>query len=391
MRFARVRFKTKMATERGVALLERTDPVLLKTCDSTEVQDAGEGKVMTAYLMDCRRKQKIMCQQYGVMDDMLKLLAFLESAEQFLNEPCPPKPDTEASTHWKALKAEWLEQVQEVDGLISTLVEHMEELLKKRQRLEALLVSLEKKKEEWEEQERVALQSKKRAEKQMHLQLDDSLQKAQDALRVCDRRLCESKNQVNKQLANVASNAMTAFRDRLQAALKVTQANMQYRLLSANPSELRLELLPRITQQSLQPLHLSVTMTTENHFRLQVFQGTAGLIEESVKGTVRELSAAPLEVMECYISQGKMLAEIQALHSRFAIDWCPAKRLLTFLKSATTVCQLELDEGYPLSGHAKLLAVRKDGNLLDLSTLQPRAMNPTLTDWLEFLSSCPHF
>lgn len=33
-----------------------------------------------------------MCQQYGVMDDMLKLLAFLESAEQFLNEPCPPKP-----------------------------------------------------------------------------------------------------------------------------------------------------------------------------------------------------------------------------------------------------------------------------------------------------------
>ncbi|GAA6093598.1 uncharacterized protein si:dkey-225f5.4 [Tachysurus ichikawai] len=361
-----------MATERGVALLERTDPVLLKTCDSTEVQDAGEGKVMTAYLMDCRRKQKIMCQQYGVMDDMLKLLAFLESAEQFLNEPCPPKPDTEASTPWKALKAECLEQVQEVDGMIGTLVEGMEELLKKRQRLEALLVSLEKK-------------------KQMHLQLDDSLQKAQDALRVCDRRLCELKNQVNKQLANVASNTMTAFRDRLQATLKVTQANMQYRLLSAIPSELRLELLPHTTQQSLQPLHLSVTMTTENHFRLQVFQGTAGLIEESMEGTVRELSAAPLEVMECYISQGKMLAEIQALHSRFAIDWCPAKRLLTFLKSATTVCQLELEEGYPLSGHAKLVAVRKDGNLLDLSALQPRVTNPTLTDWLEFLFSCPHF
>lgn len=36
-----------------------------------------------------------------------------------------------------------------------------------------------------------------------------------------------------------------------------------------------------------------------------------------MEGTVRELSAAPLEVMECYISQGKMLAEIQALHSRY--------------------------------------------------------------------------
>lgn len=55
---------------------------------------------------------------------------------------------------------------------------------------------------------------------------------------------------------------------------------------------------------------------------------------------------------------------------RFAIDWCPAKRLLIFLKSATTVCHLELDEGYPSSGQAKLLSVRKDGNLLDLSALQ---------------------
>ncbi|KAB5553872.1 hypothetical protein PHYPO_G00043690 [Pangasianodon hypophthalmus] len=378
-----------MATERAVALLERTDPSLLKTCESTEAQDAGEGKVMTAYLMDCRRKQKIMCQQYGVMDDMLKLLAGLESAEQFLNEPCPPKPDNEASPPWKALKAEYLEHVQEVEGLIGTLVECMEELLKKRQRLEALLVALEQKKEECKEQERAALQSKQRAEKQMNLQIDDSLQRAHDALRACDRRFSELKIQVDEQLAKVAN--WTAFRDRLQATLEVTQANMQYRLLSASPSEMCLELLPRSTQQSLQPLHLSVTMTTEDHFRLQVFQGTAGLLEESVEGPVRELSAALLEVMECYISQGKMLAEIQALHSRFAIDWCPAKRLLIFLKSATTVCHLELDEGYPSSGRAKLLAVRKDGNLLNLSALQPPVMNPTLTDWLEFLSSYPDF
>lgn len=50
---------------------------------------------------------------------------------------------------------------------------------------------------------------------------------------------------------------------------------------------------------------------------IQVFQGTAGLLEESVEGLARELSAALVEVMECYISQGKMLAEIQALHSRY--------------------------------------------------------------------------
>lgn len=53
--------------------------------------------------------------------------------------------DTEASTPWKALKAEYLAQVQEVEGLIGTLVERMEELLKKRQTLEDLLAALEKK------------------------------------------------------------------------------------------------------------------------------------------------------------------------------------------------------------------------------------------------------
>lgn len=64
--------------------------------------------------------------------------------------------------------------------------------------------------------------------------------------------------------------AVTVSSFRLQATLEVTQANMQYKLLSASPSELCLELLPRSTQQSLQPLHLSITMTKEDHFRLQV-------------------------------------------------------------------------------------------------------------------------
>lgn len=57
---------------------------------------------------------------------------------------------------------------------------------------------------------------------------------------------------------------------RLQKILEVTQANMQYRLLSVTPSELCLELLPRSAQQSLKPLQLSITTTTNDHFHLQV-------------------------------------------------------------------------------------------------------------------------
>lgn len=54
----------------------------------------------------------------------------------------------------------------------------------------------------------------------------------------------------------------------------------------------------------------------------------------------------------------------------FAIDWCPAQRLLVYLKSATLVCHLEVEEGYPSEGHARLLSVRRDGRPVDTCGLK---------------------
>ncbi|XP_026853813.2 ZW10 interactor isoform X1 [Electrophorus electricus] len=376
-----------MASDRVVGLLERSDPSHLKPWDTTEPQEAGE--VMTSYLMDCRRKQKLMCQQLCVLDDMLKLLGGLDSAEQFLRETCPPNPGSEARITWKALKTEYQEQVEELEHLMGTLGKRMGDLQNKRQTVETLLIALDKKREECKEKQRIAAKQQQRAVKQINLQLEESLQTAQNALRVCEKRLSKLRSDVDEQLTHVAD--WTVIIHRLQNVLTVTQTKMQYKLLLASPSELCLELLPRSTEQSLHPLCLSVTMTCDDIFHLQVFQGTAGVLEESVEGPVRELNAALLEVTQRYISQGDMLAEIQTLHSRFAIDWCPAKRLLIFLKSATIVCHLKLDEGYPSSGQARLLSVRKDGHLLDVDTMQPPVVNPALTDWLEFLSSNPAF
>lgn len=56
-------------------------------------------------------------------------------------------------------------------------------------------------------------------QKQMNLQIDDSLERAQDALRACDRRLSELKIQVDEQLAQVAN--WTAFRDRWASSFKM--------------------------------------------------------------------------------------------------------------------------------------------------------------------------
>ncbi|KAI7803843.1 uncharacterized protein si:dkey-225f5.4 [Triplophysa rosa] len=376
-----------MASERIEALMERTDLAVVRSCNTTELQEIGEGEIMTPYLRDCRRKQKHILHQLCVVDDMVKLLAGLESVDQLLNEPCPQNPGNDDCAAWKALKAEYQDRVQEVEEAIGTFQLCMEALQGKRQKLETLLSTLHKKKE-CEEKERITAKRNQRAEKQISFQLEDSLQAALNVLNACDLRLSNLQDEVNKQQERI--NEWTLRKDGLQMLVRGVQRNVQYRLLSVSPSELCLELLPRAAEKSLEPLRVSITMTTDDHFHLQVFQGTAGLVEQATEGQLRKVSTALVEVIERYISQGEMLSEIQALHSRLAIDWCPAERLLIFLKTATTVCHLRVGEGYPSHGRATLLSVRKDGNLLDIASLQPPEKHPVLTEWLEFLSSNPN-
>lgn len=49
---------------------------------------------------------------------------------------------------------------------------------------------------------------------------------------------------------------------------------------------------------------------------MQVNEGTAGLVEDCMSGRRSELSAALLEVMQCYMGQFDLLSEIQGLRSR---------------------------------------------------------------------------
>lgn len=49
---------------------------------------------------------------------------------------------------------------------------------------------------------------------------------------------------------------------------------------------------------------------------MQVNDGTAVLVEDCMSGRRPELSAALLEVMQCYMGQVELLSEIQRLRSR---------------------------------------------------------------------------
>ncbi|XP_026063421.1 uncharacterized protein LOC113046713 [Carassius auratus] len=133
--------------------------------------------------------------------------------------------------------------------------------------LETLLFALQIKKEECKEKERNTDKRNQRAEKQISFQMEDFIQAAQNSISACDVQFSKLKDEVEKQQARISD--WTILRDGLQTLVSVTHRNMAYRLLSVSSSELCLELLPCAAQRSLEPLCVSITMTTSDEFRLQ--------------------------------------------------------------------------------------------------------------------------
>ncbi|KAL2100576.1 hypothetical protein ACEWY4_002337 [Coilia grayii] len=373
-----------MATDAVPSLLERSDPSKL-FCEVPDPQETGEAEMMGSYLMACRQKQKLMCQQLCMLDSLMEFLGGLNSKTDFLNDQCPKASEGEAREKWKALKREYEGDLAEVEQLIGSLLQRSEQLQDRRDTLETLVRLLQQKKEECQAVARIRKKRNQMAMTQVSLRRDDSLQASQHALRSCERQLTQLRQQSDA-LQSVLDQR-TRLRDQLWSCVQVWQGLGQYRVQRVSASEICVELRPQGRQ--LEPLQLRVTSKPPRHCHLQVLQGNAGMLEETINWPMEQLSAALLAVMQSYISQGPMLAEIQALRSSFAIDWRPAQRLLVFLKTASVVCHLVVEEGYPSQGTATLQAVRKDGRDLNIATLQPPSQQPSLTEWLEFLSCCP--
>nr|XP_020478675.1 uncharacterized protein LOC109973432 isoform X2 [Monopterus albus] len=354
------------------AVLQSCDPTLLDPCGDSELLDCAEAASMVQYLMDSRRVQKVLWRQLFVLDSMMSLLEGLESAQQLMAQPCTPQPEGGARSRWKALKVECRQQDEETERLLQTLQEEVQQIHVRRNKLTQLVQQLHHK-------------------KQQNEHLDEHLQKAQNALRLYNRQLI----QLRLELEGVHSQLISwqQLRDELQMSISALQDVMQLKLLSFTPSELCVELRPRsfsdVLSNELEPLELLVTWSHNSHFRLQVKEGPAGLVEDCLSGRWSELSAALLEVMQRYVGQAELLSEIQTLRSSFAVDWRPAQRLLVYLKSASLVCHLEVEEGYPSSGRVQLLSVRRDGQPLETSGLKPHKTDVRLTDWLVFLCSSP--
>ncbi|XP_023117525.2 uncharacterized protein si:dkey-225f5.4 isoform X2 [Amphiprion ocellaris] len=351
------------------AALQRCDPVLLDPCGDPE-PDCAEAARMVLNLTESRRVQKVLWRQVFVLDSMMSLLEGLESAQQLMTQSCPPQPEGGAHGRWKALKADSRSGLEETETMLRSLQDRVQQIHNRRNTLTQLVQQLHSKKRQC-------------------AQLEESLQKAQDALQSCDRQLSQLRAESEAALGQLID--WQRLRDELQTHLYAVQDVMQINVLTFSQSELCVELRPwpasTLSSSELEPLKLSVTWSHDDRFRLQVSDGTVGLVDDWMSGRRVELSAALLGVVQCYVGQVELLSEIQALRSSFAIDWRPAQRLLIYLKTASLVCHLEVEEGYPTSGKARLLSVRQDGQPLDTSGLKPPKTDLSLTNWLVFLCS----
>ncbi|KAK9534445.1 hypothetical protein VZT92_006892 [Zoarces viviparus] len=351
------------------AVLQRCDTVLLESCRDSD-QPVSEAAQMVLYLTDSRRVQKVLGRQLFVLDSMMSLLEGLESAQQLMTQPCPPQPGGVAHNSWKCLKKDSRLRTEETETLLRSLEDKITQIHNRRHTLTQLIQRVHSKKQQYE-------------------QLDESLQMAHNALQSCDHQLTQLRAESEAVLGQLIS--WQRIRDELQVYVSAVQEVMQINLLSFNQSELCLELRPRPSPDQSsnepEPLKLSVTWSHDDRFTLQVMDGPAGLVEDGLSGRRSELSAALLEVMQRYLGQFQLLSEIQRLRSSFAIDWRPAQRVLVYLKSALLVVHLEVEDGYPTAGRARLLSVRIDGQPVDTSGLKPLGSDLRLTDWLVFLSS----
>nr|XP_015217739.1 PREDICTED: ZW10 interactor-like [Lepisosteus oculatus] len=386
-----------MAAEQAKQVLQQCEAALGDVLPELVRQDELElpASVKVPFLMDSREKHKVLVRQLWVLDSLLSLLETLDTST--LSEGrSSVDTGTEDRDQWKALKSQYKDEIQEVESLITVFKEKVDEVLARKEALCQLLHTLEQKKEECKEKQRIKAGKQQKARERAERvcarvqELEAALERGRHGLQLSGQRVSELQAQLSG--AQQSLDTWSRAHSRLQLELQRLDGLSGVRVLSVRERELHVELNPRLLCPSLDllPLSLSLRWTSDDLFTLQLSSAGRSLLEDvSSRRPLQDARSALLEVMQLYVEQGSLLAEIQRLHSRFAIDWRPAERKLVFLKTASIVCTLSVEEGYPTSGRVQLVSVQGGAQSLNIAGLQPPLGKPSLTEWLEFLTCCP--
>lgn len=128
-------------------------------------------QVMAEFVMDSRKKDKLLCSQLQVVDFLQNFLAQNDTAQvldHLASEDTSRQKAIAAKEQWKELKATYQEHVEAITNALTQALPKMEEAQRKRAQLQEALKQLQAKKE-------VAMEKLRTARKQWQVQKEKRL------------------------------------------------------------------------------------------------------------------------------------------------------------------------------------------------------------------------
>ncbi|XP_003409075.2 ZW10 interactor [Loxodonta africana] len=129
-------------------------------------------EILAEFVMDSRKKDKLLCNQLQVLDFLQGFLVHEDTAQgldPLASEDMSRQKAIEAKEHWKELKATYQEHVEAITSALTQALPQMEEAQRKRAQLQEALGQLQTKKQ-------VAMEKLREAQKQWQLQQEKRLQ-----------------------------------------------------------------------------------------------------------------------------------------------------------------------------------------------------------------------
>uniref|UniRef100_A0A8D0YBQ1 ZW10 interacting kinetochore protein n=1 Tax=Sus scrofa TaxID=9823 RepID=A0A8D0YBQ1_PIG len=142
--------------------------------EPTGLQEEAElpAQILAEFVMDSRKKDKLLCSQLQVVDFLQNFLIQEDTAQgldPLASEDTSRKRAIEAKEQWKELKATYQEHVEAITSALTQALPKMEEAQKKQAQLQETLEQLQAKKQ-------VAVEKLRIAQKQWQLQQEKHLQ-----------------------------------------------------------------------------------------------------------------------------------------------------------------------------------------------------------------------
>nr|XP_023969600.1 ZW10 interactor isoform X3 [Chrysemys picta bellii] len=351
-----------------------------------ELEAELPAKVLVEHAVDTRKKQKWMCSQLHVVKFLLEFLDQRDSApfDQKTKEAAVRSEMVQAKQQWKELKAGYQQRVEAIEGAVPCVLAQLEKGQHLAQRLKEALVQYEAQRHEAEKKARDARERRQKEQQQL-----------EEQAALLRSRLEAQRQELHRLQGELQSQECVAsgWREKVErssALCQLLETLQGVRLVSASGDEIDMELTPgpqpttpdpQAATPDPQPLRLTLCWAEDGSVRVRshspLFPAPAPCAD--VRGTV-------LELQHRYRQLAPLLTEIQALQTRFPIDWQPQERRLRFLQPSA-VWTLAVEPGYVGSGGVRLLAVQGQHGPGDPGAWKPPQETPSLREWLEYLST----